>query len=348
MKAYILGTGRSGTTLLYVLMQEIMSDNCRGEPHFYYEPFLRDIGLLDGRYDSVAAKMDLQESLSIEGMYQHLRLPLFVVDPAPFLDNSYLRSLFDPADGRPDLLIKFIRANGRFLLLRAICPQAKALFIIRNPLDVVNSIRQRFSFFGREFHRDDFPRFSAEAKRIYPEDFPPTAPETDVERELLFWYFMNRFALESFAGTPAAERPLLICYEEFGRDGERAIKELCLFLDVPYREKYLATARRKAGTVTRTFLLAESEQSLFREYLQKYLALLREYAIKSTVVVEDVLAKYRLAEHPVDPPKRFPGLHVRALEREYESLLIMMGASQKEKAKPTAEAGRSSRGREKK
>lgn len=327
MKAYVLGTGRSGTTALYVVLQEIFSRHCRNAPHFFYEPFLRNIHFLDGRYADVASRMDLQASLSIEGMYQHLRLPLFIAAPAPFRKNSYLRGIFHPPGNRRDVLIKFIRASGRFLLFREICPEAKAIFIIRNPVDVLNSLRQRFSVFGTDFHDDDFPRFADELTKIYGLDLPRNPAPSDLEKSLLYWYHMNRFALESFAKVPQPERPLVLCHDELSRAPECLVKKICDFLAVPFEKKYLQTAQTRVGSVSRLFIMAESERGLFSATLKKYSELLSQHGIASFLSEEEILGRYRLVKKAVFQKKRFPGLHVRAQEREYESLLGRLGKS---------------------
>ena len=333
MKAYILGTGRSGTTALYVLLQEIFSRHCRRRPHFFYEPFLRNVHFLDDRYELMAARMNLQASISVAAMYQHLQLPLFISDPAPFLTNSYLQAIFHPLDRRPDVLIKFIRANGRFLLLRTIAPQAKAIFIIRNPADIVNSLRGRFSLFGTDFHDDDFPRFAAGLALIYGVNLPTNPAPSDVEKDLLFWYYMNRFALESFLTLPVGKRPLLLCHDELRFIPTSLVKKICDFLDVPFEADFVQAAKTRVGPVSREFILAESEQELVRSYMEKYTQLLVRHGITALESPEEIFRRFRIVKDPSRCPKRFPGLHARALEREYESLLARLESSSKA-AKP--------------
>lgn len=326
MKAYVLGVGRSGTTALYVILQEIFSRHCRVS-HSYYEPFLRNIRMLDGPYAEVSSRMDLQASLSIAGMLQHLRLPLLISDPVPYRANRFLRALFHPATPRPDVLLKFIRANGRFLLLRAICPEARAVFIIRNPVDVLNSLRRRFSLFGAEFHDDDYPRFAAQMAQVCGECLPAVPEPSELEKGLLFWYGMNRFALESFARVPAAERPLVVRHEELRLDPEPLVRRICDYLAVPYDPAYLQAARRPVGSTSRDFVMAECEQELFAYYLKRYAQLLEQHGLQPLQTDGEILSRYRIVRHPVWQPRRFPGLHVRALEREYEALLAKHGAS---------------------
>jgi len=326
MKAYVLGVGRSGTTALYVILQEIFGRHCRRAPHFYYEPFLRNLRQLDGPYSEVAPRMDLQASLSIEGMHEHLLLPLFISDPTPYRASRFLRALFHPPDRRPDVLIKFIRACGRFLLLREICPEARAVFIIRNPVDVLNSLKGRFSLFGTDFHDDDFPRFTAGLARVYGVN-PAAGPEpSELEKGLLYWYYMNRFALESFRRVPAAERPLVLCHEELRLAPERLVRKICAFLAVPYADAYVQAARRPAGSTSRDFAIAESEREILSPYLRRYERLLEQHGCRPLLSEAEILGRYRIVRSPVWQVKRFPGLHVRALEREYESLLGKRGA----------------------
>ncbi|MCI0471902.1 MAG: sulfotransferase, partial [Candidatus Aminicenantes bacterium] len=160
MKICILGVGRSGTTALYTLLQEIFIDRFGKNTDFIYEPFLWDMQAFNGRYNDVVKNFDSMNSLSVEAMYHHQNLPLFIEDATAFKDNPYLDKIFHKTS--ENALIKFIRANGRFRLLTEICPEAKYIFITRNPLDVINSVVVRFSLLGSEFHRDDWDRFTRE------------------------------------------------------------------------------------------------------------------------------------------------------------------------------------------
>lgn len=321
MKICVLGVGRSGTTALYVLAQEVLSSESQKRFHSFYEPFLRDSLYLDGPYHEVAGRMDDMASLSPEGILNHLRLPHFIDAPAPLAENAYLRGLFFPADGIEDLVVKFIRACGRFLLLDAICPQLRTVFLIRNPLDVVYSCLQRFSFFGGEFHRDDFPSFAAEVNRLYGAGLPTAEAIGTVRKELAYWYYMNRFALESFRRLDEERRPLVVCHEELVRDRKRWTRRICDHWSTAFSGRYEKTLGKPIGSVTADLVLGADEVPLFKEFFEKYLELLSAHGIPCSVSPAEVFGKYRISRDPLPRERRFYGLHARALARSYEDLL---------------------------
>ncbi|MCP4213180.1 MAG: sulfotransferase, partial [bacterium] len=162
MKVCILGVGRSGTTALYSLLQGVLAEESGGIGNVdcVYEPFLWDRQVFNDFYANVTGKFKYIDSLSVEGLYHHLKLPLFIRETRPYMDNEYLRSIFAPhgiespshgegtpshgegtpshGEGTPShgeerpLLAKLIRGCGRFLLLNELCPQCKFIYIIRN------------------------------------------------------------------------------------------------------------------------------------------------------------------------------------------------------------------------
>lgn len=329
MKVCVLGLGRSGTTALYELCRKIMGTYLGPGIVCGYEPFLRDSRFLDGPYEQVAEKSRYIDSLSIEGLYHHLTMPLLIPDPAPFTDNPYLRSLLYPADGTPHVLLKFIRANGRYLLLKRLCPECRTIFIIRNPVDTVHSVLLRFSFFGGEFHRDDFARFLAEVNGRYGTAFSPAEPRKRIEKELLYWYYMNRFALESFAG--AEKRPLILSHEEYSRQRAAWVKVICDFLGVDSQPGFALFADDKVGPVTDDFTISAEEYDLYRHYLDVYTDMLRANRIDFSFKPDDIFKKYRVIDGPIVRDIPFYGLHTRALDREYRLLLEKKEAELAEK-----------------
>ena len=97
MKICIFGVGRSGTTALYVLLQHIMLNTCKGPIDFVYEPFLRDKDTFNGKYHDVVENSGYVDSLSFEGIFNHLSLPLFIDNPAVYRDNLFLHNIFNLA-----------------------------------------------------------------------------------------------------------------------------------------------------------------------------------------------------------------------------------------------------------
>jgi hypothetical protein len=291
MKVCVIGLGRSGTKAIYTLLQAVMSDN-HNQVDFVYEPFLWDKDTFNGKFSLVKERFGTMNSLSYEGIYNHLSLPLLIREPKPFANNSFLQNLFFPSIPGQNLLSKFIRANGRIRLLKAICPELKFIFVIRNPLDTVNSILNRFSFYGGEFHRDDRPRFLRESEEEYRNLPFDLVNDSLVAQELQFWYVMNHFALETIRQEPTDT--LTLCLENYALRAENQTRKVCEFLGYKYQEKYKFIAREKVGVINNQFDIAREEFDHAIQYLVKYPVLLEKFGIDHEFDLDNVVKKYNV------------------------------------------------------
>lgn len=290
MKVCILGVGRSGTTALYTLLQEILLHEQGNNIDFIYEPFLWDKMAFNGKYHEVRGNFQEMDSMSIEGIYHHCKLPLFITDPYLYKNNDYLERIFQKDNINHNILVKFIRANGRFLLLNEICPHCKFIFVIRNPIDVINSVIIRFSLYGAEFHKDDFKRFVKEVNSLYGEVIKTGEIKAQVEKEALYWNYMNRFALEAFKRVKS--KPLIICYEDYVSNRKFWVDRLCDFLQLPKKDIYYDFAERLGGSKTKTVNLSRKEFKSLEGYLDTYKELLKMGGIKDTINYSRLTAKY--------------------------------------------------------
>ena len=292
MNVCILGVGRSGTTAIYSLLQEILIDQIgRDNIYFIYEPFLWDIHVFNGRYDEVIKHFQDMNSISIEGIYNHQRLPMFVKNPAKFKRNNYLDKIFNKTS--ENTLIKFIRANGRFRLLSEICPRGKFIFIIRNPLDVINSAVIRFSLLGSEFHKDDWNRFAREVNTLYGRGtIDGEKINSQLEKEVLYWYYMNKYALESFEQTNS--KPLIICYEDYVSRREFWVDKICNFINLKRKDIYYDYAKKIAGSQTIKNNISKFEIDMLTGYLDKYTALLAAAGITHPIDLDKITSKYKI------------------------------------------------------
>ncbi len=311
LRVIIFGAGRSGTTALYTLVQEIILDRPDHGADFIYEPFLRDKTFFNGRYNDVAKNAPLIDSLSFEGIFNHLQLPLFINDPQLYEENDFLKRTLEPSGPGHHIAAKFIRANGRYPLLKQLFPDFKYIFITRNPADVVNSITRRFSFYGGEFHKDDYPRFIRQVNRLYGTSHTPGTISSIEEKELFFWEYSNRFALESI--EKAGEDVLVICHEAYAADREYYARRICAFLETGYKEAYLEAAHAPAGPITTRFEVNPAVFDLYRRYLTGYFQLLRRFRIDIPCNEADILSKYRVTASARPAERPVYGLHGRAI-----------------------------------
>lgn len=206
-------------------------------------------------------------------------------------DISYVRNLFEPAKEKGSRLLKFIRANGRLSVLKHVCPDCKYIFIIRNPIDVVNSAMKMFSFFGEDFHASDFPRFATEINHLFDAGIQARSISSNAHRQGLFWYYMNKFCLESFSYLGI--KPLLICYEDFKEDNDKYIRRICDFLQVSYKEEYSMLLKQKVGPTFGKANLTRDELDQLSDYLPKYKKMLAEFGFDHSFSQERILAKYQ-------------------------------------------------------
>lgn len=264
MKVCIFGVGRSGTSAIYSLLQKIMNDQLEGGTDFVYEPFLWDRDVFNGPYEAYAEKFPYLDSLSAEGMFYHQKLPLFMESPDTYRHDPFLTSLLTPAENRSHLLLKSIRMNGRFEVLRACDPEAKFIFVLRNPIDVVNSVIRIFSFFGKGFHRDDFPRFKEDILRLYGE---VPAEDDAVRQSAAYWLYMNRFVVDRLPGHTGI---LTIPHEYYISKRQEAVSRICEFLGLECRDSYVDASARKVGALTGSVNLTRREYETLHPMLAGY------------------------------------------------------------------------------
>lgn len=259
---------------------------------FIYEPFLWGEPTWNKIYEKIGEAFDVMTSLSIDGIFTHQNLPLFITSPYRYKKNPYLRMLFHVKDKNKHVLLKIIRGCGRFSLFQAICPGCKFIFILRNPFDVINSAIIRFSFLGADFHKDDFPRFAGQVNEIYDLALQPDHMQNQVEKEVLYWYYMNRYTLERFHGLKQ-NRPLVICYEAFIENKKYYVEQIGRFIGIDYSENYTGLLQEKIGPDTNNINLKLDEFEIIKPYLNKYLQLLYQYRIPNSINPGQILEKYK-------------------------------------------------------
>jgi hypothetical protein len=325
----IFGVGRSGTTALFAALQQIMADQLSGSIKCYYEPFLRDPDVLHGEHAGYSKKFRLVDSLSAEGIYNHTKLPLFITDPKPYLNNTFLKEIYglekysgvQQSSSFPDneqntpiqhRLIKYIRASGRHKLIDSLGVESKSIFIIRNPLDVANSIKDLFSYYGGEFHKDDEQRFIQEVNEKYQKNFSSESFKNHVDSQLFYWFYMNKFAMESFSGSD--NPPYVICYEEFFGDIENHLPKLLDYLGLDCNEKCFDCFSKPVGPISKKKKMHSQEFSICEDYLKLYFDLLENNNVATNITGKDITCNYKVSDDYISNKSSLYGLHGRAVE----------------------------------
>ena len=288
MNIFVFGVGSSGTTITYALVQKMLSKLFPDGFRSTYEPFIWDRRIFNCPYDDAKKHFGKTSSLSIEGIYQHMQLPLIVDSSASpkYLDNTFFRHFrwtYKPH------VAKFIRGNGRMEIFRILNPKAKFVLIIRNPVDVINSAKNKFSFYGDDFYPSDFPRFCMQLKRSG-ELILDQNTASWAEKQAEYCYQMCRAALE-FAVQD--ENTLVVEYEKLSTHGPEVVEQLCHHLGTKYEEEYAELLDKPFGPITSSITLSQEEFEDILPYSNHYRELLSKYLNLPLRSLDDTLKNYR-------------------------------------------------------
>jgi len=268
MDSFIFGVGCSGTTMIYSLLQSIFT-RAYGENYYStYEPFIWDREKFNRPYKKAGSLFGRTSSISVEGIYNHVKTPMFVDSASgdDYIDNEFFRhftAAFGP--GQPQLA-KLIRGNGRMAVFRALNPQARFVLVLRNPVDNINCAKYKFSFYGEDFYPSDYPRFCEQLKKgnklVLDQENANWA-----QRQAEYCYQMNRAAVD-FAVLDKHTK--ILEYDSFTRDKSSFVMELCDFLETPFSDDYPDQLQRPVGSVTASNVLSQSEYETIFPYDRLY------------------------------------------------------------------------------
>lgn len=300
-KTIIVGVGRSGTTIIHRLILELYQRTYTDKFDQIYEPFLWDSSALKDYPRDGARETRFGDSASLShlGLHFHQSLPLIMdkVDEATLPDG--IRSYLNADNNRP-LVAKFIRASGRLPLLYHLYPDAKFILLIRNPLDVVNSVVTKFSFFGEENHASDFPRFKEEVLQHFGRDIQENGADISVPAKAALWcHFMVMAALRASVGQ---SNSLLVVYEDLKSNPEKGFRRICDHIGIPYEDAYATIAKTPVGRVTtgQRSITAEDVEAI-HPLFDDYWTLAQSESSVTDVDRQEILDRYspaHLAPHP--------------------------------------------------
>ncbi|MEM8504541.1 MAG: glycosyltransferase [Cyanobacteria bacterium P01_D01_bin.1] len=262
MKLGIFGVGRSGTTALYVGVQHMVL-NSRTAWRFLYEPYLWSHRVFDAPFSTVAEQFQSTAALSVEGMYAHCTTPLFT-DSGNAVHDRFLAAI---TEGSSNILFKTIRANGRLQAFLEAFPDFKAVVVIRNPLDTINSVINRFSFFGDEFHPSDKSRFIDEVSRLFSIE-EVGKQRNEVEWSLLWWQYMNHAALKT--AKQHQDRCLVLSYEAFNHNPIHALQYVGDFFGLNTDSLTFYDAYQPVGEVSKQVHLRLDDINCIRQHEDEY------------------------------------------------------------------------------
>ena len=245
-KILIAGVGRSGTTSIYCLLQQIFEDQQQGNTEYVYEPFLWNRDTFNRPYSEIGSLFKNVESISPTGIHHHLNIPLFCESDSNMSIESrnWLSGLWNPTRQKENSVVKMIRACGRLELIRQLLPDVKIIAVFRNPLDVINSSINMFSLYGGEFHSSDYNRFVNEARQLkHGQAFSKT--NNKVQRESQYWQTMVQQAITTIANN--SDNVLPVLHEQFVTQREKVVRQICDFTETRFQDIYVSHSEESVG-----------------------------------------------------------------------------------------------------
>lgn len=264
MKLGIFGVGRSGTTAVYVGLQSLLLTDQHNKYDYFYEPYLWSHNVFNAPYSEILNKFGLTSSISIDGVYAHCKTPLFIENPTPE-HNHFVSEVFDNSD---NFLVKSIRACGRLKLYLERFPDLKLIYIVRNPLDTVNSVVNLFSFYGDEFHPSDKERFTQEVSSNFGFKLPNHEDLNEARWSFIWWKYMNLAALKVAQEYP--DRVFIIAYEAFRERPSFSLQSIAEFFEIAYSDRSLVNLERPVGPYTSQINLTVDDAQFIKTHDDSY------------------------------------------------------------------------------
>lgn len=279
MKVIIFGVGRSGTTALYSFLQKLMEQQLGADTvDFIYEPFLWDRTVFNKQYDKITDEFSSINSFSVDGMYHHQKIPIFCDEQSHInkYSSDFIKELVTPKD-KEHLLLKSIRMSGRKALFD-IFEDIKFIFLLRSPLDVLNSSLPIFSFYGNNYHKSDETRFFSQVNQIYAKNYNINTL-SHVEKQAKYWKYSNINAFDQISKSP--RNTLILSHEEYIHNPSQLVKKVCDHLDLKYFPSLEDMIKKKTGPLTKNINLCETDFQTLYPYHKHYKKLLVEQNLYS-------------------------------------------------------------------
>jgi|GEM_PF-5472265 len=313
MDIFIFGVGRSGTTMLYSLCQSIYHHLYGDAYNSTYEPYIWNPHVFNAPYEKTRKLFGKTSSVSIEGIYTHLQTPMFLDDSSlpGTIKNGFYDRFSESGEHSTPHLVKFIRGNGRMNLFRYLNPKAKFILMIRNPIDLVNSVKHKFSFYGDDFYPSDFPRFCKELRdaRLLTID---EETSTWGEKQAEYCTQMNRAAVE-FALRDS--NSLTLEYDNFNSDKPASVARLCEFLQAPFEPGFANKVAAPTGPTTGAITLSENEFSSITRFDASHDKLCTQAGIERARPGAEVSRRYKGKCNNIDYDPGLDGLTTNPLRR---------------------------------
>jgi hypothetical protein len=251
---FIMGSARSGTSILYRLLamtgrfnyvnayhliqyDEVLSNHvggCTDAAKKRLEDRFRELGIAGARFDGVEVSPDFPEEY---GFHLGARQQLSSRTLPRFLELCRKVQLASDA-GRP-LLLKNPWDSRRFLYIKAVLPESRFIYIHRNPADVVQSMLEGMrsllgarnayhALLARSYDRlMEDPLRRSLARMLF-------TPRLGLGARVVKWQVTRtvRYFVDHIRSLPDADC-LSVRYEDLCRDPDAVMQRILAFLRLP-------------------------------------------------------------------------------------------------------------------
>jgi hypothetical protein len=356
-KILIVGVGHSGADEVYSLVQQLLERERPEDTDYVYEPFLWQRKPFNKLYGEITNEFSLVSSVAVEGLFHNKKLPLFLTkskrtissffskrandyDAVDSITTDFFKKIFTPVGGKKNLLCMTNRVNGRLDLIQSLVPDVKIIFVIRNPMDVVNCAIEKASLFDDDFYESDYERFVESLFKIESASALETfLIDTQEQREYLYWYFMNKAALSYYKMNP--DRVFPIVYESFNSNKSEYVSNLCKFLELNKAVESSPVSKYSFVEKNNKSYLTRAGYDYINQSHSDYEELVRGLGLSINDTSISQLQDINLKKEAVDVPKKnslYLKLDYRALNERKSKEIARLSKENKENISELAES----------
>jgi len=231
---FLLGCGRSGTTLLGQCLGAHPEVTYLNEPRLLWSSCFPETDIWSSNPERRRARLLLGSETVADRARRRL------------VRRFSLEMLFT---GRPRLVEKTPANNFRIPFLLALFPEARFLYLERDGLDVAHSIAKQTNWYG-EGHNYKWRQLRALAERRADMQEWPARCESPFHKGLLEWRLSCQMAREHLGTLIPVDRVRFLHYECFVADPCAALCAVFAWLGWPFHSAPLDFARKNVRSPT--------------------------------------------------------------------------------------------------
>jgi len=311
MKILISGVGRSGTTFLYNYLQKYLLEYEKSY-NFVYEPYLWDYKKLNKNFSDINDEFLKVDTLSVDGIFWHKKTPIFCEKNYKNI-SEYPEEFLNLGE---NVLIKSVRSSGRLHNYLNIDENIKIIHIFRNPIDVINSVVDKFSFFGSNFYESDEKRFFQEIENNFDINVDRKSL-SDVQKNYNYWFYSNKFVVDNFSNS---KNVYFLEYDVLFSSFETEIQKLFNFLNLDLKNIRLLVNEEKIIGPPSSINSDKNDFDFLAKKLNEYDSLISNLSLKgpNRNILESKYKRFPRKTHMF----KFEGRTPTYIEKYYQSKFI--------------------------